>query len=539
MKRLFFISLVLILSLCKEVLAQDPANYPPDDMRVVLDSTNLPIVWIDVDGAMIQRNDYIGAHMKIIHNGKGRFNYGDMEAHPGQTVDYEGYIALRYRGNTSFTQSDKKPYSFRTLSKPLELGYDKKKVPILGMGKDNKWALIAPYSDRSMIRDLLGFEIARPWMEYTPQGRLCEVFLDGTYYGVYILCEVVSKGKHRLDLDDPGEEGDALTGGYLLEVGSDDEMYYISKYHPVNNQGRPYNDRNILFQYESPDSADMTRAQFNYIHSAIDRMEDAFASANFKDSLEGYRKYIDVQSFMDYQIVQELSHNVDAYRLSAKFYKRRDSIDPRFKMVIWDLNLAFGNARHNQGYYTNTWVYWLNPVLYSNNDSMIPFWWYKLRSDDAYIEARWARWAEWRQNNLRSDRIIATIDSLAGELTCCGAIDRNSQAWPRWGQWVWPNYYVSNSYEDEINFLKNWLTERIAWLDERWGYEEPSLLLRGDVNGDGDVNVTDVTLLLEYVLTEDATGVDLAAADCSLDGSWNVIDVTMLIHFILTGVWPD
>ena len=313
---------------------------------MVIDSTNLPIVWIEVGGDSIMRSDVIGGRMKIIHNGRGRLNYGDTIAHPGQRIDYEGYIAIRHRGNTTYTQSPKKPYQFRTLSQPLEMGYDKKKVEILGMGKDNKWALLAPYSDRSMIRDLLAFEVARPWMEYTPQGRLCEVYLDGVYYGVHILCEVVSKGKHRLNLDDPGLEGDALTGGYLLEVGTNEGPIHISKYHPVSADGSyTYTDRFILFQFKSPDYVDMDYTQVSYINGAVDRMEDAFASPNFKDSVEGYRKYIDVQSFMDYQLVNELAHNVDAYRLGAKFYKRRDSIDSRFKMVIWDLNLGFGNQQ--------------------------------------------------------------------------------------------------------------------------------------------------------------------------------------------------
>ena len=540
MKRIY---ILLTVMLCLNMMsqAQDPANYPPDVTTVKIDSTNLPIVWISVDGATISRNDRIGARMKIIHNGKGRLNYADTVAHPGQTVDYEGYIALRYRGNSSYSMSDKKPYSFRTLSQPYEMGYDKKKVSILGMGKDNNWALLAPYSDKSMIRDLLGFEIARPWMEYTPQGRLCEVYLDGTYYGVYILCEVVSQGKHRLNLDDPGNDGDALTGGYLMEVDRNEGMYYVSKHHPVNSKGVSYEDRYIVFQYEWPDYEDLTLEQINYINGRIDEMEEAFASPDYADPNKGYSKYIDVQSFMDYQIVQEVSHNVDAYRLSAKFYKQRDSIDPRFKMVVWDLNLAFGNARHSQGYRTDTWVYWINSVLYPNDEHMVPFWWYKLRCNDAYIKARWARWAEWRQNNLRSDRIMATIDSLASEVTACGAMERNSVAWPRWGKYVWPNYYISKSYDDEINYLKEWLTTRIAWLDKQWKYEEPPLpppppdpFPLGDVNGDWQVNIADINMLIDIILSDTDDEELLARADVNGDGEVKVSDVSFLITLVLT-----
>ena len=539
MKRLFIL-LVLMLSLGQWSQAQNAQNFPPDDKTVVIDSTNLPIVWIDVDGATIQRRSRIGARMIVIHNGDGQLNYGDTVAHPGQHIDYEGYIALRYRGNSTYRLSDKKAYSFRTLSHPLEESDDKKKVDILGMGKDNNWALLAPYSDRSMIRDLLGFEIARPWMEYTPQGRFCEVYLDGVYYGVYIMCEVVSKGKHRLNLDDPGEEGDALTGGYLLEVGMNEGMYHLSKYSPVDNNGKFYTDKFIIHQYKSPDYEDMTWPQINYINAAIDQMEDAFASDNFKDPEEGYRKYIDVMSFLDYQLVMEISHNVDAYRLSGKFYKRRDSIDPRFKMVVWDLNLAFGNARHNQGYKTNTWVYRSNPTLYANGDYMIPFWWYKLRCDNAYLNLRKERWAEWRGANVREDRIMATIDSLANVVTCYGAVERNSQAWPRWGVWVWPNYYVSTDYADEIAFLKDWLTTRIAWMDDQLGYEAPPLppppppvIPKGDVNADYQVNIADVNLLIDIILGGKVDEETMARADVNEDGEITLGDIAAVLDIIL------
>ena len=540
MKRFWLMAILLVLSFGDLTHAQSPDNYPPDDTTVVIDRTNLPIVWIDVDGQMIDRQERISARMKIIHNGKGRFNYADTIAHPGQTIDYEGPIALRYRGNSSFAMSDKKPYSFRTLSQPLEMGYDKKKVSILGMGKDNNWALLAPYSDRSMIRDLLAFELARPWMEYTPQGRLCEVYLDGTYYGVYILCEVVSKGKHRLNLDDPGDEGDALTGGYMLEVASNDGMYHISKHHPVSSSGVEYSDAYILFQYKIPDYEDMTKAQVAYINQRVDEMEDALASPNYKDPELGYRKYIDVQSFIDYQLSTELSHNPDGYRLSAKFYKRRDSIDDRFKMVIWDMNLAYGNCRHNNGWRTDTWISQNNNFMYPNGDYLIPFWWYKFSRDGNYTKQRRERWTEYRENNVRLDRVMATIDSLANEVTAFGAEERNAKAWPRWGVWVWPNYYVSDSYQDEIDYIKDWITRRIEWIDKRYGYVAPPLpppdpeYLRGDINGDGQVNIADINVLVDIILGGEYFDDVLARADVNEDREINIADISVLIDIIFS-----
>ena len=342
-------------------------NYPPDNEDVQLNSTNLPIVWIDVDGEYIDRDEPISARMKIIHNGNGQLNYADTVAHPGQIVDYEGYVALRYRGNSSFTASDKKPYSIRPLDKPLEEGGVKQKVKILGMGKDNNWALLAPYNDKSMMRDLLAFEISRPWMEYTPQGRYCELFLDGIYYGVYIFTEVVSKGKHRLNLPDPGETDDDLTGGYIMEVDRTDEPTYTSKYHPVSSTGVRYQNKYINFQYKSPDYEDLTQDQVDYINNRIDQMEQQLWIYRPTGSAS-YQEYLDVDNFVDYQLAQELGHNVDGYRLSGKFFKRRDSEDARFKMVLWDMNLAYGNSDYFQGWRTDTWIYQNNDLLNSEGD---------------------------------------------------------------------------------------------------------------------------------------------------------------------------
>ncbi len=540
MKRLFIFA-IMVLSLGLVASADSPDNYPPDNKKVTIDSTNLPIVWIEVNGAMIMREERIGAHMKIIHNGKGHLNYGDTIAHPGQHVDYEGYIALRYRGNTSYSMSDKKPYSFRTLERPLEQGEKKKKVSLLGMGKDNHWALLAPYSDRSMIRDLLAFEIARPWMEYTPQGKFCELYLDGIYYGVYILTELVTQGAARVNLPDPGEEGDELTGGYIFEVGDHDDnpIDYVSNYPPVNGTGSTtYYDCQIRFKNKFPDPEDMTEQQHQYLKSAIDRMENVFASSYYRDPDSGYCKYIDVQSFMDYQLVNELGHNVDAYRLGAKIFKRRDSEDPRFKMAIWDMNLAFGNCRHNSGSATNSWVSRSNSILYKNGDPhMVPFWWYKLITDNNYVHRRFDRWAEWRESNLRQDRLMATIDSLANEVTCCGAEARNNEAWPRWGVWVWPNFHIPRDYADEINYLKEWINKRIVWMDNILRYTPPEpVYITGDVNNDGEVNIGDVTALIELLLSHKPLDDDhFLQADVDRDGELSIGDITALINLILSG----
>lgn len=473
MKKSFLSVFMLLLFAC-DCNAQWwwDSDYPPYDSDVKLAETNLPIVFIDVDGETISSYKRITARMKIIHNGNGEINYADTLTHKGQRVDYEGYVALRYRGNSSYNRSDKKPYSFRTLDKSLEQDGQKKKVEILGMGKDNNWALLAPFSDKSMIRDMLAFELSRPWMEFVPQGRFCEVVLDGTYYGVFVLCEVVSKGKHRLNLPDPAVEGDGLTGGYIVEVDRNDDYSFLSNYHPVDGRGREYELNNIYIQYKFPDYEDLTDAQKNYIKSAVDKMEQSLASEDYRNPETGYARYIDVMSFADYQLAKEFGHDVDGYRLSCKMYKRRDSEDSRFKLTLWDMNLAYGNSDYYDGWRTDTWIYESNELLYYFNDpQFVPFWWYRLNADVNYQNILKERWAEYRHANFSNESLMALVDSMVSLLNSHGAQQRNTQAWDNWGEYVWPNYYVAQDYDDEIDYLKQWLTDRIAWMDEKLEYD--------------------------------------------------------------------
>ena len=101
---------------------------------------------------------------------------------------------------------------------------------------------------------------------------------------------------------------------------------------------------------------------------------------------------------------------------------------------------------------------------------MIPFWWTRLNSDETYQSMLRERWAQYRSTTLTEGHVMAIIDSLTQELTVQRAIDRNSQAWPRWGEYVWPNQYISKDFTDEVAFLKQWIRERIAWMDQALGF---------------------------------------------------------------------
>lgn len=454
----------------------DPYNYRPNSSGIVIDGSNLPIVFIDTKCGSQQTNiihkDYaIVARMKIINNTDG-INYGDTLTHPNQTVDYEGWISIRYRGNTSFSASEKKPFNIRTLH-TKDLNGKKEKVEIMGMPEDNKWVMLAPYNDRSMIRDVLMFQLARPYFDYVPRVRHCEMILDGYYYGIYVMAEKPSKGKYRLNLDDPGVSGDALTGGYQLEVDRDDEPHvYHSKYIMTDEDGNPYTYNNsIVFQYKHPDYEDMMPdhpEQLEYIQQQIDLMEASLAGSDFTDPDKGYRNYLDPISFIDQQLSQEVSANIDGYRLSTNIYKQRDSQNPLFRTTLWDFNLAFGNAMQMGGYLTDHWVY--QNTYVPSYDYKVPFWWSRLMEDPLYVDQLKARWLQYRQEAYSDSHIEQTIDSLVNHLKVKGALTRNNQTYDMFGsKWVWPvpNFEKVNTYDKEISYLKSWLKERIAWMDQQ------------------------------------------------------------------------
>ena len=425
-------------------------NYNPDNMPdsigIKIDSTNLPIVFINTDGEQVERNEYITARMKIIDNFDGE-NYGDTLAHPHQEVDFEGYVALKYRGMSSYGCSPKKSYAIRALDKPLSDGGKKKKSKLLSMRKGKKWALKAVHIDKSMIRDALSFELARPWMEFVPQQRFCEVIIDGIYRGIYALSEQITAD--RLKIEKPGESGDALTGGYLLQIDRrEKEGAYLSKYWDVG------------YRYEYPDSEKISSSQREYVNHLIDEIE---SSMLVKPELK-FADYIDIYSMIDCQLVVEFSCNTDSYNQSTFFYKTVDSNDSRIKFCVWDFDLAYGNGSKTNFIKPNIWVY--------NSYDSRRFWWTEAMENVEYSEMVRQRWRQYRQTNFSNEHIEQIIDSLTNVLTVGGAERRNSDAWIIWHgtDWRGPNKicaekYLSTSYDEEIEFVKEWIKRRLYFMD--------------------------------------------------------------------------
>ncbi|WP_420456043.1 CotH kinase family protein [Rubrivirga sp.] len=433
---------LLLLLVAAPALAQD----------VEFTSSNLPIVLIDTDGAEIPDEPKITARMRIVDNGPGQRN-----AVTDPPNDYDGWIGIEVRGSSS-QRFPKKQYGIETRTE----GGEDLDVSLLGFPEEEDWVLYAPYSDKTLMRNVLAYGLARRMGRYASRTRFCEVVLNGRYQGVYVFMEKIKRDDVRVDINKLKEdevEGDDLTGGYIFSLDKTTErspaIGWTSPFPPPAPTGLP-----VFYQFEVPDADDIVPQQAAYIEGFMTAFETAMASDQFEDPEVGYPAFIDLGSFVDFFIVTEVGRNVDGYRLSSFFHKDKDSNDPRLHAgPVWDFNLAFGNADYYDGHRnTGLQVDFALPYEYP-----VPFWWPKLSESAGFRAALRARWDELRTGPLHTDSLMAEIDATVALLDEAQA--RNFERWPIHGVYVWPNAHIGESYADDVGFLKAWLGNRMGWLD--------------------------------------------------------------------------
>ncbi|MGB3777840.1 MAG: CotH kinase family protein [Tunicatimonas sp.] len=437
--------------------------------QVNFTSSNLPIIVINTDGAEIVDEPKINVFMGVINNPPGqRNNLTDP------FTDYQGTIGIEIRGATS-QNYPKKQYSVE-LRDPD--GKDTA-VALLGMPKEADWVLNAPYGDKSLMRNILAYQLGRDLGHYAPRTKLCEVVLNGDYRGVYVLIEKIKRDKNRVDiakLNDDEISGDDLTGGYIIKIDRDTEggedgwaSAYAPRYREEDNQ-------RIYFRYEYPDTDDIAPEQKTYIQNYVKAFEDALAGDDFADPEKGYAPYIDVNSFIDYFIVNEVSKNIDAYRLSTYMHKQKDSDGGKLVMgPLWDYNFSFGNVEFC-GIMGDPESFAMDFNQRCPGDFwLVPFWWERFMEDPAYSDRLAVRWSELRTNQLSTARLVARVDSVATLVDEARA--RNFARWPILGEYIWPNAFVGETYQEELDYLKNWTTQRLTWLDENLPEPPPPVVV--------------------------------------------------------------
>jgi len=257
-----------------------------------------------------------------------------------------------------------------------------------------------------------------------------------------------------------------ISGGYIIKIDKPpDEGYtsansFSSKF---DTRGSYVGASDIKFLYTYPKSSEISNDQKNYIKNYLNDFEEALLSSNFQDPELGYQKYIDIDSFVDFLILNEISKNIDAYRISTFMHKDKNQ---KLKMgPIWDFNLGFGNVNYCDAEITSGWSYKFNDVCGGDNWK-VPFWWNRLFEDPAFVSKLKNRWSDLRTNVLSDQNLQDRIDEITNFLIEHNAPRRNFDKWTIIGKYVWPNNYIGNNYGEEISYLKNWLEKRVKWMDE-------------------------------------------------------------------------
>ncbi len=420
-------------------------------------SSNLPILVINTSGQSIPDEPKITAQMGIIDNGYGNRNYS-TDAFNG----YDGTIGIEMRGSSS-QMFPKKPYGFET----RDNSGNNLDVSLLGMPPESDWSLIPNYSDKTLMHNSMSYDLSQLMGHWASRNRYCEVVLNGEYQGVYALMEKIKRDSNRVSISklDPNEiTGDDLTGGYVVKIdkwtGSNNDGWE-SNYLPAQSGSG----QKIVFLYDYPKADKIVPQQKYYIQQFIDTVETVLYSPGFDDPVNGYNKYIKTSTFIDYFILNELSKNVDGYRLSTFLHKDKNSKGGKLKIgPVWDYDLAWRNANYCGGDDYTGWAYKFGDIC-SGDGWQIPFWWDRLMEDTLFKNALKCRWENLRQSIIDTTFLYQYIDSVTTYLN--EAQTRNFKYWPILGTYVWPNPNpIPSTYEGEIINLKNWINNRIAWLDD-------------------------------------------------------------------------
>jgi len=425
--------------------------------QVNLTESSLPIIVIDSGNEEIT-TDRKPATMKVYFKEDGSTN--KLTDTP---ENYDGNIGIKLRGQTSLFIYNKNGYSVETRD---EEGEDNS-VNLLGMPKESDWVLHGPYGDKSLMRNALMYTMADDITPYAPRVQMVEIIVNDDYKGVYLFTEKIKRDDSRVDISKLKEddiEGDELTGGYILKFdkADEDEIGWTSPFSVSNSQPT-----NFVLVY--PDLEDLAPEQKTYIQEWMTSFETLLDGPSYTDEETGYRKWINTESFIDFILLNELSRNVDGYRLSTYMYKDKDSNDDELHVgPVWDYNLAFGNADYCDGSRIDGWAYDFNDVC-GNDMYQVHFWWKRLLSDPTFEADLKEKWMKLRNGKFSDQNVTAWIDAFEAQLQ--EPQQRNFQRWDILGEYIWPNDYVGDTYDDEVNYLRQWIQDRMNWMDEEFDIE--------------------------------------------------------------------
>lgn len=381
-------------------------------------------------------SDSVLAEITVTDNEKRNNHLSDAPAIDSKTV-------IHVRGNSS-RRFDKSGYALRLVTDSGE----NNPQSVMGMSAHHEWALHGPFLDKTLIRNYMWYNISGEIMDYTPNVRFCEVFINGEYQGVYVMTETITAGKDGSRLNLSVDKKDNTFSGYLLRLdrGSDNEVKNINQF--TNYTLRTLNPMNI----EYPGTNNLNSELAENITKDFSSFEKMLYSYDYDDKKYGYKSRIDALSFADYFIINEFTCNYDAGWLSTYIYK---DTDRKFRMCVWDFNSACD-------------AYEDSVILPNHFEMQNCLWYVMLVKDRDFVKQIISRYKSLRKTYLSDSYLNEYIDGVIEYLG--PAIERNYE---KWGYSFEPEYDMlkpsernPRTYEEAVKKMKSFLKVRGKWMDE-------------------------------------------------------------------------
>ena len=396
--------------------------------------TNLPTVVINTKGAqeVTSKEEELSSVVYIV-------------SEEGKKLLATEKTGVRGRGNASWN-FPKKPY---------RLKFDEKQQLLDAPAKAKKWTLINNYGDKTLMRNILAFELSRRFgFAYTPYCHPVDVVLNGEYRGCYQLCDQIEVNKNRVNITEMEPEDvtlPELSGGYLIEV---DAYASTEASHFYSTLGTPVT-------IKSPDDEDIVNAQTRYITDYFNRMENAVFASNFADPETGYRRYLDLDSFLKHFMVGEMSGNTDTY-WSVYMTKDRES-DKFFTGPVWDFDIAFDNDQRTYPIEAHT------DYIFASKGSVASKAMRQMvnrivKEDEGARQRLLELWSEARNTKgIDETSLLEYVDKTVELLNESQKL--NFLRWNILSERVHENPQASGSYEGEVAIVKNFIRKRLPQLD--------------------------------------------------------------------------
>ena len=372
--------------------------------------TGLPVMYINTenDTEITSKEEYVNAHLRIVE---------DIYTRSGEI--FESDVTIKGRGNSTWSLP-KKPYALK---------FDKK-TSLLGEPKDKSWVLLANYTDKTNLRNEASFFMGRiSNLEWTPRTHFVELFMNEVYCGTYQLCEKIKIADSRVNITDDG---------YLMEIDQPDR---------IGPEDISFKTKNLTFCVKDPD-IEKNGERHKWISDYVNKAEEALLGSNFLDETEGYANYFDKVSFVDWYLINEITKNNDACFFSSCYL----NITPGGKLKmgpLWDYDIALGNVNYNDNQsYEGFWI------------KKKVTWFSRMFEDPSFVALVKERFAYFKS---KENDMLTNINENATYLKF--SVIENNAKWNTLYEQTWPNYAVWGSYNNEVQYLKQWLSKRLAWLE--------------------------------------------------------------------------